>query len=147
VELSGETGNGDRHGQPADSRSDDRAAWAARRGYVGADEEWKKFSNCAGVPSGLWRGWTDIDQMPAIWSKPRISFGMDITDEGIKPEAYDILQILLEAGADIKRFRECRVCQRLFWSARLDKKGGPFGCSPGCNNILYQRTFREAGRP
>jgi hypothetical protein len=124
---------------PADMRADYAKA------VVGTDEEWKKF--CERLPAPLWRGWTDTDPMPAAWDKPRISFGLDITEDGIKPDAHDILQILVDVGADIRRMRECRVCQKLFWAKRIEKTGGPFGCSVRCNNVHRQRDFKASKKP
>jgi len=115
-----------------------------KKAVVGTDEEWDDF--CERLPAKLWRGWTDIDPSPVAWRKPRISFELDVDDDGIKAEAYHLLQILVETGADIRRLRECRVCLKLFWASRLDKKGGPFGCSPKCNNALYQREHKAKVR-
>jgi hypothetical protein len=123
---------------PADMRQDYAKA------IVGTAEEWDRF--CKRLPAPLWRDWIDVDPQPATWSKPRVSFPMDIGDDGCwRPAESDILQVF--DGIDANRLRECRKCWRIFWVSRLDKDGGPFGCSDRCNNALYQRTSRERKKP
>jgi hypothetical protein len=120
---------------PADMREDYAKA------VVGTAEEWDKF--CSRLPAKLWREWADIDPQPRTWFKPRISYPLELGDDWRwRQRERDIMELLEEI--DARRLRECRVCQKIYLVSRIVKKtGGPYGCSPQCNNTLRQRTYRE----
>jgi hypothetical protein len=102
-------------------------------------EEWKRF--CSHLPAPLWRDWTEEDG----WEWPSISISLEFSDDGrIFEGAKNVLTTLI--GIEAKRLRECRVCQKIFWATRIEKSGGPYGCSSQCNNTLRQRAFKEKER-
>jgi len=50
------------------------------------------------------------------------------------------LSFFMEAidGVDIKRIRQCPVCEKVFWAGRITQKC----CSPRCSNTFRARRFR-----
>src|SRR5262245_49125029 len=38
---------------------------------------------------------------------------------------------------DVKRIRECPICERIYWAARNDQPA----CSKRCNNVRHQRRW------
>lgn len=102
-------------------------------------EEWERF--CSRLPAPLWRDWTEEDG----WEWPNISISLEFSDDGrIFEGAKNVLTTLI--GIEAKRLRECRVCQKIFLTTRIEKSGGPYGCSSQCNNTLRQRAFKEKKR-
>jgi hypothetical protein len=117
------------------------------KAVVGTVEEWERF--CRKLPASLWRRWPEIDTReanPFLRKWPRISIPLIIGPDYIvsAPERTYGTPLI---GIDARRLRECRVCWRIFWATRIDKSGGPFGCSPRCNNTLRQREFKASKKP
>src|SRR5262245_49741457 len=116
-----------------------------RDGYatavVGTDEEWEHF--CQGLPGKPWRKWPEMNIQKWQWPQTVVELVID-SDGRILPVDF-VLSAL--RGVEARRLRECRVCQKIFWASRLDRKGGPYGCSSQCNNTLYQRDSRERKKP
>jgi hypothetical protein len=112
------------------------------KAVVGTEEEWERF--CQNLPVKPWRKWSDLHA--GQWRWPWISYELVIGAGGQIVPSHHFTQISALEGIEAKRLRECQKCQRIFWALRIEKKGGPYGCSPECNNVIYQRDYRERER-
>lgn len=106
---------------------------------IGSEEEWDSF--CRRLPAPLWRDSTEAN-VPVDWEWPCFSITLEFSDDGrvCAPEHNMLIAFI---GIEAKRLRECRVCWQIFWASRIEKSGGPYGCSPRCNNTLRQRAYKE----
>ncbi len=65
----------------------------------------------------------------------------EIEENGVLKTNFDEFSEAVN-GQDIRRIRECGVCQRIFWAGRVDK----FCCSKKCNLVLNTRLNRVANK-
>jgi hypothetical protein len=117
------------------------------KAVIGTVEEWEIF--CRKLPAPLWRKWPEIDMRGALpflrtWPQLTISLVIGSDYRVSAPEQYHMTALI---GIDARRLRECRVCWRIFWASRVEKTGGPYGCSAQCNNTLRQRNHKERKKP
>jgi hypothetical protein len=112
------------------------------KAVVGTEEEWERF--CQRLPVKPWRKWANLHA--GQWRWPWISYELVISDDGLIVPSHHFRQIAALENIEAKRLRECQKCQRIFWTSRIEKKGGPYGCGPECNNVIYQRNHRERAR-
>lgn len=56
---------------------------------------------------------------------------------GIEIKFEGFLKLVL--GSDLRRFRKCKFCEKMFWAKRLDAET----CSKKCSDLIAQRRIRN----
>lgn len=62
----------------------------------------------------------------------------EVNEAGIVDFTFDEFSTAIK-GIDVRRIRECEICQRIFWAGRIDKTC----CSDACANVYHVRGWRD----